>query len=69
MAELFGGREPTEAEYAEAIPIERLPLGVPSLLIHGDADDRVPMSQSISFAGRAGAECTFEQLRAPATST
>jgi acetyl esterase/lipase len=63
VAELFGGREPTDAEYAAASPIERLPLGVPSLLIHGDADDRVPMSQSISFAGTAGYECTFEQLR------
>jgi dipeptidyl aminopeptidase/acylaminoacyl peptidase len=63
VAELFEGREPTDAEYAEASPIERLPLGVPSLLIHGDADDRVPMSQSISFAGRAGYECTFEQLQ------
>jgi acetyl esterase/lipase len=63
VAELFGGREPTDAEYADASPIERLPLGVPSLLIHGDNDDRVPMSQSITFAGAAGSECTFEQLR------
>jgi acetyl esterase/lipase len=63
VAELFGGREPTDAEYAFASPIERLPLGVPSLVIHGDNDDRVPLSQSISFAGTAGSECTFEQLR------
>jgi acetyl esterase/lipase len=63
VADLFGGREPTDAEYAAASPIERLPLGVPSLLIHGDADVWVPMSQSISFAGTAGSECTFEQLR------
>jgi acetyl esterase/lipase len=63
VAELFGGREPTDAEYAAASPIERLPLGVPSLLIHGDADDRVPMSQSISFAGRAAGESEFVQLR------
>lgn len=64
VSELFGGREPTDAEYAQASPIERLPLGVRSLLIHGDADDSVPMSQSIAFAGRAGAECSFEQLHA-----
>jgi acetyl esterase/lipase len=63
VAELFGGREPSDAEYAEASPIERLPLGVPSLLIHGDNDDRVPLTQSISFAGTAGYACTFEQLR------
>jgi dipeptidyl aminopeptidase/acylaminoacyl peptidase len=63
VAELFGGREPTDAEYADASPIERLPLGVPSLVIHGDNDDRVPLSQSISFAGTAGYACTFKQLR------
>jgi acetyl esterase/lipase len=63
VAELFGGREPTDAEYLAASPIERLPLGVRSLLIHGDADDRVPMSQSITFAGRAAGEATFVQLR------
>jgi acetyl esterase/lipase len=63
VAELFGGREPTAAEYADASPIERLPLGVPSLLIHGDNDDRVPLSQSIAFAGRAAGESAFVQLR------
>ncbi len=63
VAELFGGREPTDAEYADASPIQRLPLGVRSLAIHGDADDRVPMSQSIAFTGAAGGECTFVQLR------
>lgn len=64
VSELFGGREPTDAEYADASPIERLPLGTRSLLIHGDADDRVPMSQSIGFAGRAGPDCDFQQLHA-----
>lgn len=63
VAELFGGREPTAAEYASASPVERLPLGVPSLVIHGDSDTRVPLSQSITFAGRAAGECTFVQLR------
>jgi acetyl esterase/lipase len=63
VAELFGGRSPTDAEFASASPIERLPLGVPSLLIHGDADDRVPLSQSIRFAGRAAGEADFVQLR------
>jgi acetyl esterase/lipase len=63
VAELFGGRAPTDAEYADASPLERLPLGVTSLLIHGDADDRVPLSQSIRFAGRAMGECAFVQLR------
>jgi acetyl esterase/lipase len=63
VAELFGGREPTAAEYAAASPIERLPLGVPSVLIHGDNDVTVPLTQSIAFAGAAAGECTFVQLR------
>ena len=29
--------------YADASPIERLPSGVPRLLVHGDADERVPV--------------------------
>jgi acetyl esterase/lipase len=34
-------------------PFARLPLGVPQLLVHGDADDRVPVSQSIRYAQAA----------------
>jgi acetyl esterase/lipase len=41
--------------YAAASPIERLPLGVPQLLVHGDADDVVPASQSSSYAEAARA--------------
>jgi acetyl esterase/lipase len=63
VAELFGGREPTAAEYANASPIERLPLGVRSLLIGSDDDEWVPLSQSITFAGRAAGESTFVHLR------
>jgi acetyl esterase/lipase len=41
--------------YAAASPAERLPLGVPTLLTHGDRDDIVPLAMSESFAGAARA--------------
>jgi acetyl esterase/lipase len=41
--------------YAEASPIERVPLGVPQLLVHGDADERVPVAQSTAYAEAARA--------------
>jgi acetyl esterase/lipase len=41
--------------YAAASPIERLPLHVPVLLVHGEEDDRVPASMSASYAEAARA--------------
>jgi acetyl esterase/lipase len=41
--------------YADASPIERLPLGVAQLLVHGEADDVVPPSQSSAYAEAARA--------------
>ncbi|MGA2012489.1 MAG: alpha/beta fold hydrolase [Solirubrobacteraceae bacterium] len=41
--------------FAAASPIARLPLGVPALLIHGDADHNVPIEQSRSYAAAAAA--------------
>jgi pimeloyl-ACP methyl ester carboxylesterase len=41
--------------YDLASPIERLPLGIPQLLVHGDADDVVPISIARGYAERAGA--------------
>jgi len=49
----FLGRHPDDDLYAAANPIERLPLSVPSLLIHGDADDTVPVTQSRAFNAAA----------------
>jgi dipeptidyl aminopeptidase/acylaminoacyl peptidase len=43
------------AAYLEASPGARLPLGVPALLVHGDADARVPISQSRTYAEAARA--------------
>jgi acetyl esterase/lipase len=39
--------------YADASPIEQLPLGVPQLLVHGEADDVIPASLSSTYAERA----------------
>jgi acetyl esterase/lipase len=43
------------ARYDAASPIERLPLGVPQLVVHGDADDVVPISIARAYAERAAA--------------
>jgi acetyl esterase/lipase len=59
------GREPSNELYAAASPIERLPLGVPSLLIHGDDDENVPIDQSRSYlaaAVAAGDTCELREL-------
>ena len=39
-----------------ASPIERLPLRVPALLVHGGLDDEVPLEISEQFAAASGAQ-------------
>jgi len=53
----FLGSTPGEApdRYALASPLARLPLGASQLLVHGDADDRVPVGQSRAYAAAAAA--------------
>jgi pimeloyl-ACP methyl ester carboxylesterase len=61
----FLGADPDSGLYGAASPIARLPLGSPSLLIHGDADEDVPVSQSRSFARAAraaGDDCELHEL-------
>ncbi|GCE23922.1 alpha/beta hydrolase family protein [Dictyobacter kobayashii] len=41
--------------YAEASPAALLPLGIPQVLIHGGADDRVPLKISQGYAQKARA--------------
>jgi acetyl esterase/lipase len=54
--DFMGGSADERAEaYADASPIERVPLGVPQLLVHGEADDVVPPSQSSAYAEAARA--------------
>jgi acetyl esterase/lipase len=52
----FLGATPDQApeRYRLASPLARLPLGVAQLLIHGDADPRVPVEQSRRRPRRAG---------------
>ena len=39
--------------YAEGSPVRQLPLGRPALLVHGDADTRVPLSHSEDYLREA----------------
>jgi acetyl esterase/lipase len=51
----FAGGPPGKVpqRYGLASPIERLPLGRPQLLVHGDADDTVPVEIARRYARRA----------------
>jgi len=56
--DLLGGRpEDVPQNYAIASPSELAPLGVPTLLVHGDADTTVPVSISEGYLEAAGEEC------------
>jgi acetyl esterase/lipase len=44
-----------DGDLAALSPAERVPLGVPQLLVHGAADDTVPAAMSVSYAERARA--------------
>jgi pimeloyl-ACP methyl ester carboxylesterase len=51
---------------AAADPVALLPTGVRTVLIHGDADEPVPLSQSQTYlaaARAAGDDCTLEVYR------
>ncbi|MGP4088005.1 alpha/beta hydrolase family protein [Streptomyces sp. KR55] len=53
-AALLGGRaDAIPDRYALASPLERLPLGVPQLVVHGDADTGVPPTQSRTYVTAA----------------
>jgi acetyl esterase/lipase len=43
-------------DYEQASPMERLPLGVPQVLIHGELDDVVPIELVRGYAARAAQE-------------
>ena len=54
VAELLDGMPAERPDrYAAASPIERLPLGVPSRMVHGASDPIVSVDQSRTFAERA----------------
>lgn len=56
VVDRFLGEHPTSV----ASPIERLPLGVPTLLTHGGRDDTVPLEISERFARASGATLVVE---------
>lgn len=64
VEELLGGApEQVPDRYAAASPAQRLPLGVPILLVHGARDDTVPVALSRDFqlaAIAAGDACDLE---------
>jgi len=55
QAFLAGGPDQVPDRYDEASPIERLPLGVPTLCVHASGDVNVPISQSETFVAAAQA--------------
>jgi pimeloyl-ACP methyl ester carboxylesterase len=52
---LGGGPDDVPERYARASPADRLPLGVPLLVVHGDADPDVPVDLSRNLVARADA--------------
>lgn len=42
-----------------ASPLQRLPLGIPQLVVHGTLDDCVPVAMSRDYAAAAGMEVTY----------
>ena len=65
--EFLGGPPDTLPDrYDLASPIERLPLRVPQLLVHGDDDDVVPIELARRYSRRAaelGDPCTLVELQ------
>lgn len=60
-----GGPDEVPERYAAASPIDLLPLGVPTLLVHGRDDADVPWEMSAAYhaaAGARGDESTFLSL-------
>lgn len=52
----------SEEHYAEASPLELLPLGVPQVVVHGTADEDVPYAMSERYVARAGGEAELVTL-------
>jgi acetyl esterase/lipase len=61
----FLGAMPDERPeaYAAGSPLHQLPLGPPQLLLHGDADQRVPLAHTERYAAAASAAGDPVELR------
>ncbi|PSL00267.1 prolyl oligopeptidase family protein [Murinocardiopsis flavida] len=51
----FLGADPAAELYRHTSPLHRLPFGVAQLVVHGDADQRVPVEQSRAYVRAARA--------------
>jgi dipeptidyl aminopeptidase/acylaminoacyl peptidase len=60
---MAGDPDARAADYARASPLARLPLGVPSVCVHGDGDTVVPVRQSERFVAAARAAGDDSELR------
>ncbi|MQA14617.1 MAG: prolyl oligopeptidase family serine peptidase [Pseudonocardiaceae bacterium] len=49
----IGSGEPEDPQLRDASPLYRLPIGRPQLVVHGDADDRVPIAHSRDYTAAA----------------
>jgi dipeptidyl aminopeptidase/acylaminoacyl peptidase len=59
---LGGGPDDVPERYALASPVERLPIGVRVVCVHGTADVNVPIRQSERFVAAAGADAELVTL-------
>jgi dipeptidyl aminopeptidase/acylaminoacyl peptidase len=58
-----GGPDERAADYTLASPVARLPLGIPSVCVHGRADTNVPYRQSETFVAAARRAGDASELR------
>lgn len=64
VPDLMGGSPDADPDaYALASPLARLPLGVPSVCVHGTADSNVPHQQSETFVAAARAAGDQSELQ------
>ena len=62
---LGGGAAEVPDRYGEASPIARVPIGVAQLVVHGTADDAVPIELAQSYAQAASAAGDDVELHTP----
>ena len=63
QAFMGGGPDDLSDAYAQASPTARVPLGVPTICVHGTEDTTVPISQSQTFVAAAQQAGDSSELR------
>jgi len=65
-AEFFGTSPDEDPDiYASASPLRQLPLAVPTLVVHGAMDQRVPVHHSVDFVATARAAGDYVDFESP----